>query len=357
VVSPAALAERLGEAAAVQDPGPLLQLWRQRLSPSSAPVAETRASELTQAPVRQTLRRKEHAMTAYRTIDVDGTELFYREGGERRSPALLLLHGYPSSSAQYQSLMERLQNRYHVVAPDYPGFGQSPAFKGRTTFDRIADTIGEFTSAIGLERFSVYMFDFGSPVGFRLATRHPERVEALVLQNGNAYEEGLGPSMLALKSYWHDRAANEQVVRAFLQLDATRSQYLDGVADETTVNPDLWELDQRYLELPGRNQVMLDLLYDYQNNVKLYPRWHEYLRANQPPALLAWGQNDQFFPPEGARAYLRDLPEAELHLLDTGHFATATHSDEIADLIAAFLDRHLTGDDSRRMAQVSSARD
>jgi pimeloyl-ACP methyl ester carboxylesterase len=172
-----------------------------------------------------------------------------------------------------------------------------------------------------------------------------------VLQNGNAYEEGLGPSMQALKPYWQDRSANEAAIREFLQLDATRAQYLDGVADATTVNPDLWELDQRYLELPGRDRVMLDLLYDYQSNVRLYPRWHEYLRNHKPPALLPWGKNDQFFPPEGARAYLRDQPEAELQLLDTGHFATATHHEEIAGLIADFLDRHVD-DDGRRVANA-----
>jgi pimeloyl-ACP methyl ester carboxylesterase len=197
------------------------------------------------------------------------------------------------------------------------------------------------TYATDLDRFSLYMFDFGSPVGFRLATRHPERVQGLVLQNGNAYEEGLGPGMQALMPYWRERSANEDAIRGFLRLDATRSQYLDGVPDHTSVNPDLWELDQRYLELPGRDQVMLDLLYDYRKNVNLYPRWQAYLRTRQPPTLLAWGQNDQFFPPAGARAYLQDLPEAELHLLDTGHFATATHSDEIADLIARFLETHV----------------
>jgi pimeloyl-ACP methyl ester carboxylesterase len=283
-------------------------------------------------------------MTAYRTIQVEGTEVFYREGGDRGAAALLLLHGFPSSSAQYQSLMDRLEARFHVIAPDYPGFGRSAALEGTATFDRLAGAIDGFTHAIGLERFSLYLFDFGSPVGFRLATRHPERVQALVLQNGNAYEEGLGPGMQALKPYWHDRAANEAAIRGFLELEATRSQYLDGVADPATVNPDLWELDQRYLELPGRDQVMLDLLFDYQKNVKLYPRWHEYLRVHQPPALLPWGKNDQFFPPEGAQAYLRDLPQAELHFLDTGHFATATHHDEISSLIAAFLARHVAAD-------------
>ena len=292
-------------------------------------------------------------MTAYRTIQVDATEVFYREGGEPAAPTLLLLHGFPSSSAQYQSLMERLEDRYHVIAPDYPGFGQSPPLDGTSTFDRIADVIDGFTHAKGLDLFSLYMFDFGSPVGFRLATGHPERVQGLVLQNGNAYEKGLGPGMQALKPYWQDRSANEDAIRGFLQLEATRSQYLDGVADATIVNPDLWELDQRYLELPGRDQVMLDLLYDYQTNVKLYPRWHDYMRANQPPALLPWGQNDQFFPPDGARAYLHDLPDAELHLLDTGHFATATHTDEIAELVAAFLHEHITRDGSRRTAAAA----
>ena len=280
-------------------------------------------------------------MTSYRTIEVDGTEVFYREAGDRSAPTLLLLHGFPSSSAQYDQLMHRLAGRYHMIAPDYPGFGQSPALAGTTTFDRLADVVDAFTDAESLDRFSLYMFDFGSPVGFRIATRHPERVEALILQNGNAYEVGLGPGMRALEPYWKDRAGNEAAVRGFLTLDVTRSQYLDGVADPTIVNPDFWELDQRYLELPGRDQVMLDLLYDYRNNVTLYPSWQEYMRTHKPPALLAWGRNDAFFPPEGARAYLDDLPDAELHLLDTGHFATATHNDEIATLITVFLESHV----------------
>jgi pimeloyl-ACP methyl ester carboxylesterase len=280
-------------------------------------------------------------MTAYRTIEVNGSEIFYREAGDPDAVTLLALHGFPSSSAQYEQLMQRLAGRYHVIAPDYPGFGQSPALAGATTFDRLAEAIDAFAEAKGLDRFSLYMFDFGSPVGFRIATRHPERIQGLVLQNGNAYEVGLGPGMQALAPYWQDRATNEAAVRGFLAHEVTRSQYVDGVADPTSVNPDLWELDQRYLELPGRDQVMLDLLYDYQNNVTLYPAWQEYMRIHTPPALLPWGRNDGFFPPEGARAYLADLPDAELHLLDTGHFATATHNDEIAELIAAFLDRHV----------------
>jgi pimeloyl-ACP methyl ester carboxylesterase len=233
--------------------------------------------------------------------------------------------------------MQLLSDRLHVIAPDYPGFGQSPPLSGETTFERVAEVIDGFCHTKGLQRLSLYLFDFGAPIGFRLATRHPERVEALVLQNANAYEVGLGPGMQALMPYWQDRAANEAAVRGFLQLEATRSQYVDGVADPASVNPDLWELDQRYLDLPGRDRVMLDLLYDYRSNVERYPRWQEYLRTSAPPALLTWGRNDAFFPPAGAQAYLEDLPDAELHLLDTGHFATATHSAQIAGLIAAFI--------------------
>jgi pimeloyl-ACP methyl ester carboxylesterase len=280
-------------------------------------------------------------MTTYRTLEVDGSEIFYREAGDPAAPTLLLLEGFPSSSAQYEQLISRLADRFHLVAPDYPGFGRSPALAGETTFDRLAAVIDRFTEAKGLERFSVYMFDFGAPVGFRLATRHPERIEALVIQNGNAYEEGLGPKMQGLQPYWADRDGNESAIRDLLELAVTRGQYVDGVPDPGTVNPDLWELDQRYMDLPGRDRVMLDLLFDYQSNVALYPRWHEYLRSQEPPALLAWGRNDAFFPEAGAHAYLQDLPAAELHLLDTGHFATATHSDEIAELVGAFMARHV----------------
>jgi pimeloyl-ACP methyl ester carboxylesterase len=280
-------------------------------------------------------------VSAYRTIEVAGSDVFYREGGDSRAPALMLLHGFPSSSAQYETLMHQLAESYHVIAPDYPGFGQSPALDETTTFDSLAYVIERFTVAKGLERFSLYLFDFGSPVGFRFASRHPDRVQGLVLQNANAYEVGLGPGMQALKPYWNDREENEAAIRGFLTLETTRSQYVDGVADSASVNPDLWELDQRYLELPGRDQVMLDLLYDYQNNVALYATWQEYLRTHTPPALLVWGRNDTFFPPESARAYLEDLPDAELHMLDTGHFATATHTAEIAALISEFLDRNV----------------
>ena len=288
---------------------------------------------------------------SYRTIRVAAADVFYREAGDESARTLLLLHGYPSSSAQYDQLIKLLAPSFHLVAPDYPGFGQSPPLPGAITFDRLADVVDAFTKAKDFERFSMYMFDFGAPVGFRLATRDPSRIEGLVLQNGNAYEEGLGAPMQALKPYWTDRAGNEGAIREFMTGDATRSQYVNGVADPAVVNPDLWELDQRYLELPGRDAVMLDLLYDYQSNVELYPTWQHYLRTHQPPTLLAWGTNDPFFPEAGARAYLADLPDAELHLLDTGHFATATHSPEIAVLTSTFLENRLV--DSSTAAQVA----
>jgi pimeloyl-ACP methyl ester carboxylesterase/uncharacterized protein (DUF302 family) len=276
----------------------------------------------------------------YRTVDLDDGEIFYREAGDRSAPSLLLLHGFPSSSAQYDRLIDRLQGRAHLIAPDLPGFGRSATPGGTMTFDRLTDAIERFIEAVDLKRFSLYMFDFGAPVGFRLAVRQPDRIDGLVIQNGNAYEAGLGPRVQPLKAYWADRAGHEDEVRnGALTLDGTRTQYVEGTPDPAAVNPDLWELDQHYLDAAGHDRVMLDLLYDYQSNLAAYPEWHEYLRTYRPPALIAWGTGDHHFPPAGAHAYLADLPDAEIHLLDTGHFATATHSDEIAELIADFLPR------------------
>jgi pimeloyl-ACP methyl ester carboxylesterase len=275
-------------------------------------------------------------MTAYRTVDVNGVEVFYREAGDPAAQTLLLLHGFPTSSTQYQGLIDRLAGRFHLVAPDYPGFGYTEPLDGTTTFERLAEILDGFVDAVGLDRYAMYVFDFGAPVGFRLATRHPERVDGLIIQNGNAYETGIGPNLAGVAPYWEDRQAAEPAVRGFLQLDATRSQYVEGVADPERVNPDLWTLDQHFLDRPGRDQVMLDLIYDYTSNVALYPTWQAYLREHRPPTLITWGANDQYFIADGARAYLADVPDAELHLLDTGHFALATHVDEIAELITAF---------------------
>ena len=276
-------------------------------------------------------------MTSYKTVTVDGSEIFYREAGERTNPTLLLLHGFPSSSAQYQGLIDRLAGSFHLVAPDYPGFGRSEPLDGTSTFERLADSIEGFTDALGLERFSMYLFDFGAPIGFRLASRRPERVQALVLQNANAYEAGIGPKLAGLAPYWEDRVAAEPAVRDFLSLESTRSQYLEGVRNTEVVSPDSWTLDQSYQDLPGRDQVMLDLIYDYTSNVALYPAWQEYLRTHRPATLITWGANDEYFVANGARAFLADLPDAELHLLDTGHFALATHADEIAAAIGRFI--------------------
>jgi pimeloyl-ACP methyl ester carboxylesterase len=275
-------------------------------------------------------------MTAYRTADVDGVEVFYREAGAHGSPPLLLLHGFPTSSTQYGELIDRLSDRFHLIAPDYPGFGYTEPLAGTTTFDRLADVIEGFADAVGLDHYALYVFDFGAPVGFRLATRRPERVDALIVQNGNAYEAGIGPNLAGLAPYWADRVAAEPAARTFLALDATRAQYVEGVGDPQTVDPDHWTLDQHFLDLPGRDRVMLDLFYDYQSNVALYPAWQAYLREHQPPTLITWGAEDRYFVADGARAYLADVPGAELHLLDTGHFALATHAEEIAGLITAF---------------------
>jgi pimeloyl-ACP methyl ester carboxylesterase len=280
-------------------------------------------------------------MTAYRTVNINGSDVFYREAGAPDAPTLLLLHGFPTSSTQYQSLIDLLADRFHLAAPDYPGFGYTAPLSGAATFERLADVIDGFVERLGLDHYTVYVFDFGAPVGFRLATRHPERVDGLIIQNGNAYEAGIGPNLAGLAAYWEDREATEPAVRALLQVEATRSQYVEGVADHERLDPDLWTLDQHFLDLPGRDQVMLDLIYDYRSNVALYPAWQAYLREHQPPMLITWGANDQYFVADGARAYLADVPDAELHLLDTGHFALATHVSVIAELIAAFHTRRV----------------
>jgi pimeloyl-ACP methyl ester carboxylesterase len=280
-------------------------------------------------------------MTTYRTVDVNGVDVFFREAGPANAPTLLLLHGFPTSSAQYEPLIGRLGDRFHLVAPDYPGFGRTEPLAGTSTFDGIAATVAAFVDVLELERYSLYLFDFGAPVGFRLATGNPERVEALVIQNANSYEAGIGPNLAGLAPYWEDRAANEGAVREFLTLDSTRAQYLEGVVDPATVNPDYWTLDQHFQDLPGRDRVMLDLIYDYTSNVALYPSWQAYLREQQPPTLIVWGANDRYFVADGARAYLTDIPDAQLHLLDTGHFALATHVDQIAELISGFVLDHV----------------
>lgn len=292
-------------------------------------------------------QRDPAARLRHRTVSIDGLEIFYREGGPAAAPTLVLLHGFPSASHQYVPLMRRLADRVHVVAPDYPGFGYSSAPASSTsggdfdyTFDHLAEVVEAFLDKIGVTRFFMYVFDFGAPVGFRIAVRHPERVQGVIAQNGNAYEAGLGPNMQPAVQYWADRDGLNEQMKQGLTLEATRSQHLDGVRDPELVDPDAWTLDQYWIDQPGRGQVMLDLLYDYQSNVAAYPAWQEWLRQSRPPVLLPWGKNDRFFPEAGARAYLADVPEAELQLLDTGHFALDDHREEIAGLVADFIARH-----------------
>lgn len=283
------------------------------------------------------------ARTAHRFVEVDGVEVFYRASLPERpdAPVLLLLHGFPSASHQFRRLIDSLGRHFRLIAPDYPGFGHTRAPDGFTyTFDRLADVVEGFTDRLGLTRYAMYLFDFGAPVGFRLALRHPERVTALVVQNGNAYTGGLSQAARDFIALTPDTPGAEQTVRGLLTLSATRGQYEDGTADPALVAPEGWLLDQHFLDLPGRAEAQRALFHDYKSNVAAYPDWQAWLREHRPPTLITWGTGDFFFTEAGARAYLRDLPEAELHLFPTGHFALEDHLPEIAPLIADFLEAH-----------------
>ena len=282
----------------------------------------------------------------YRTVAVDGVNVFYREAGPKDAPVLLLLHGFPTSSQMFRNLIPRLADRYRVIAPDYPGFGQSdmPAMdKFEYSFDHLAAVVDKFTQALGLSRFALYVQDYGAPIGYRIATAHPERISAIVVQNGNAYQEGIDNDFWApLKTYWADKSeANAAPLRQALELDGTRWQYTWGARDAKHVSPDAWMLDQAYLNRPGNKAIQLALFHSYGSNPARYPEWQAYFRKHQPPVLITWGKNDTIFPPVGARAYLRDLPKAELHLLDTGHFALEEDSATIAALMRDFLARNV----------------
>jgi pimeloyl-ACP methyl ester carboxylesterase len=282
-------------------------------------------------------------MVRYRTAHTGGHRVFYREAGAPENPAVLLLHGFPTSSHMFRDLIPLLADRYHVVAPDLPGFGNtvSPT-RGQFdyTFDNLARVIGEFVETIGLRSYAMYVFDYGAPVGFRLAVAHPNRVAAIISQNGNAYEEGLSDGWNPIRAYWRDAShTNREALRAFLAPETTVWQYTHGVPDPTAVSPDGYSLDNFCLGRPGAAEVQLDLLGDYKSNVALYPTFQQYFRTHKPPLLAIWGKNDPFFLPAGAEAYRRDLPDAEVRFLDTGHFTLETHAAEIGAAMQGFLGR------------------
>jgi len=281
----------------------------------------------------------------YRTVSVDELKVFYRDAGDPKAPAVLLLHGFPTSSHMFRDLIPALADRYHVVAPDLPGFGFTDApdrARFKYTFDHLADVIDRFTEVVGLSRYAIYVFDYGAPVGFRLALRHPERVSAVITQNGNAYLEGLSEGWNPIQAYWRDPSPqNRAALRAFLTPETTQWQYTHGVPTPERLSPDAWTLDSALLARPGNDEIQLDLFGDYQSNVALYPKFQEYFRTRRPPLLAVWGKNDPFFLPPGAEAFKRDNPDAEIHLLDAGHFALESQAPEIAAIIRDFLGRKL----------------
>lgn len=279
----------------------------------------------------------------HNTIEIRDLNIFYREAGDPSAPTILLLHGFPTSSQMFADLMPALADDYHLVAPDYPGFGNSSmpaASEFDYTFDNLTSIVDEFTTALKLDKYSLYVMDYGAPIGFRLAAKYPERVQSLIVQNGNAYEEGLGKFWEPFRTYWQTpNAANADQLRAFLKIDVTRLQYVSGARNEENISPDNWIIDQYGLDRPGNQEVQLELFFDYRTNPPLYEAWHQYFQQYQPPTLVVWGRNDFIFETAGALAFARDLKDVEIHLLNTGHFALAEDSDLIALLIYNFLAR------------------
>lgn len=283
---------------------------------------------------------------SYRTVNVDGVNVFYREAGPKDAPVILLLHGFPTSSQMFRNLIPRLADRYRVIAPDYPGYGQSdmpPMDKFQYSFDNLSRVIDKFTQAVGLTKFAMYVQDYGAPIGYRIAAAHPERVSAIVVQNGNAYDEGLDNEFwVPAKKYWADKTeANGNKLRPLFELPATKWQYSEGYRDMQHISPDAWTIDQAYMDRPGNKDIQLEMFYSYGTNPPLYPGWQAYFRKYQPPMLIVWGKNDKIFPPAGAHPYLRDLPKAELHLLDTGHFALEEDGESISRLMRTFLQKNV----------------
>jgi pimeloyl-ACP methyl ester carboxylesterase len=285
--------------------------------------------------------------THHKTVRVGDLDIFYREAGPKDAPVVLLLHGFPSSSQMFRHLIPQLADKYRVIAPDYPGFGHStmpPRDKFAYTFDNLAEVVEQFTQRLDLKKYALYVQDYGAPVGYRIASKHPDRVTAIVVQNGNAYDEGLDNDFWKpIKAYWKEPTSKEkrEALRGFTKLEATKWQYTHGVKNAELVSPDAWTTDQYLLDREGNADIQLDLFLSYGSNPPLYPNWQEYFRKHQPPVLIAWGKHDQIFPAAGAEPYKRDLKTIEYHLLDASHFALETNGDEIAQLMREFLAKHV----------------
>lgn len=282
--------------------------------------------------------------TYHKNVSVNGLNIFYREAGNINKPTILLLHGYPTSSHMFRNLITDLSVRYHVLAPDYPGFGRSdqPLMKDFDyTFDNMANIVEGFLTELNVEKYSIYLMDYGAPIGFRIAAKYPERVESLIIQNGNAYDEGLKDFWIPIKKYWSDYTLeNGKPLEGFHSPDGLKWQYTHGVQDSTKISPDNWSIDLQHLTRPENNKIQLALFYSYRTNVPLYPDWQQYFRDYQPPTLIVWGKNDYIFPADGAYPYKRDLKNLEFHLLDTGHFALEEKGGEIANYILNFLEKN-----------------
>jgi len=286
-----------------------------------------------------------HSQVHYKVVPINGLNVFYREAGPKAAPVILLLHGFPTSSNMFRNLIPRLASSFRVIAPDYPGFGIHTSAPDRAqfayTFENLTNIVEGLTHALELKKYSMYVMDYGAPVGYRLALRHPESVEALIVQNGNAYEEGLREFWDPIKKFWNDPSPeNRRTLHSLVEPSSTKWQYETGVSDLTLLDPTTWVLDQMGLDQPGNDEIQLDLFYDYRTNIPLYPDFQAFFRKHQPPTLVVWGKNDFIFPAEGAPPYSRDLKNIETHMLDTGHFALETHGPEIADRIHAFLRKH-----------------
>ena len=282
----------------------------------------------------------------YKTVNIKGLDIFYREAGPKDAPTILLLHGFPTSSHMFRNLIPKLSDRYHVIAPDYPGYGHSSmplVNEFEYTFDNLAEVVEEFLDKIRVQKFSMYVMDYGAPIGFRIAAKHPDKIQGLIIQNGNAYEEGLREFWDPIKAFWKDKSDENALAlkNALLTIDATKWQYTEGVRNVESISQDNWIFDQTLLDRPGNKDIQLQLFYSYGSNPKLYPEWQEYFRQHQPPTLIVWGKNDPIFPEEGAHPYKKDLQKLEFHILDTGHFALEEDGDFIADHILEFMNRNV----------------